>query len=139
MIVAIARPASVISLPYQYETVILAIDASGSMRAADVALTRIAAARAASRNFIAAQPRDTRIGVVAFAATASGSCRPDVESHDILAALDRIQLQKGTAIGSAILVSLKLIFPTLNWTCARPIRGLAAHGKPSAARRSTRR
>jgi Ca-activated chloride channel family protein len=111
MIVAIARPASVISLPYQYETVILAIDASGSMRAADVAPTRIAAARAAARNFIAAQPRDTRIGVVAFAATASVVQTPTLNRDDILAALDRIQLQKGTAIGSAILVSLKLIFP----------------------------
>jgi Ca-activated chloride channel family protein len=95
MIVAIARPASVISLPYQYETVILAIDASGSMRAADVAPTRIAAARAAARNFIAAQPRDTRIGVVAFAAAASVVQTPTLNrDDDIVAALDRIQLQK---------------------------------------------
>ena len=35
MLIAISRPAAVVTLPYQYETVILAIDASGSMRAAD--------------------------------------------------------------------------------------------------------
>src|SRR5947209_16592557 len=45
MIGAIARPAALITLPYQYETVILAIDTSGSMRASDVAPTRIDAAQ----------------------------------------------------------------------------------------------
>ena len=115
MIVAIARPASVITLPYQYETVILAIDASGSMRAGDVAPSRIAAAQAAAKNFIASQPRDTRVGVVTFAATASVVQPPTLNREDILAALDRIQLQRGTAIGSAILVSLKLIFPDIEF------------------------
>ena len=132
MIVAIARPASVISLPYQYETVVLAIDSSGSMRAADVAPTRIAAARAAARNFVAAQPRDTRIGVVAFAATASIVQAPTLNRDDIVAALDRIQLQKGTAIGSAILVSLKLIFPDVEFDLR------AANPRPGGAREAKR-
>lgn len=132
MIVAIARPASVISLPYQYETVVLAIDASGSMRAADVAPTRIAAARAAARSFVAAQPRDTRIGVVAFAATASVVQAPTLNRDDILAALDRIQLQKGTAIGSAILVSLKLIFPDVEFDLR------AANPRPGGGREAQR-
>ena len=132
MIVAIARPASVISLPYQYETVVLAIDASGSMRAADVAPTRIAAARAAARSFVAAQPRDTRIGVVAFAATASVVQAPTLNRDDILAAFDRIQLQKGTAIGSAILVSLKLIFPDVEFDLR------AANPRPGGGREAQR-
>ncbi|HEY2862083.1 MAG TPA: VWA domain-containing protein [Casimicrobiaceae bacterium] len=132
MIIAIARPASVISLPYQYETVILAIDASGSMRAADVAPTRIAAARAAARSFLAAQPRDTRIGVVSFAATASVVQAPTLNRDDIVAALDRIQLQRGTAIGSAILVSLKLIFPDVEFDLR------AANPRPGGAREAQR-
>lgn len=132
MIVAIARPASVISLPYQYETVILAIDASGSMRAADVAPTRIAAARAAARNFIAEQPRNTRIGVVSFAATASIVQAPTLNRDDIVAALDRIQLQKGTAIGSAILVSLKLIFPDVEFDLR------SANPRPGSGREAQR-
>ncbi|MEP6996693.1 MAG: VWA domain-containing protein [Betaproteobacteria bacterium] len=132
MIVAIARPASVISLPYQYETVVLAIDASGSMRASDVAPTRIAAARTAARSFIAEQPRNTRIGVVAFAATASVVQAPTLNRDDILAALDRIQLQRGTAIGSAILVSLKLIFPDVEFDLR------AANPRPGGAREAKR-
>jgi Ca-activated chloride channel family protein len=115
MLIAISRPAAVVTLPYQYETVILAIDASGSMRAADVSPTRIAAAQAAARSFVADQPRSTRLAVVSFAATASVVQPPTLNREDILAALDRIQLQRGTAIGSGILVSLKILFPDLEF------------------------
>ena len=106
MIVAIARPAAVVSLPSQHETVILAIDVSGSMRATDVEPNRLAAAQAAARTFIEEQPRSTRIGVVAFAATALVVQHPTQNREDILAAIDRLQLQRGTAIGSGIIVSL---------------------------------
>jgi Ca-activated chloride channel family protein len=115
MIIAIARPASVLTLPSQYETVILAIDASISMQANDVAPSRIAAAQAAARSFVAEQPRNTRVGVVSFAATASVVQSPTSNREDILAALDRFQLQSGTAVGSGILVALKMIFPDLEF------------------------
>ncbi len=132
MIVAVARPAAVVTLPYQYETVILAIDASGSMRAADVAPTRIAAAQAAARSFVADQPRSTRLAVVSFAATASVVQPPTLNREDILAALDRIQLQRGTAIGSGILVSLKIIFPDLEFDLR------SSNPRPGGAREAAR-
>src|SRR6202162_5506587 len=132
MVVAIARPASVISLPYQYETVVLAIDASGSMRAADVAPTRIAAAQAAARSFVADQPRSTRLEIVSFAATASVVQPPPLHRGDILAALDRIQLQRGTAIGSGILVSLKIIFPDIEFDLR------SSNPRPGGAREAAR-
>ena len=135
MLIAISRPAAVVTLPYQYETVVLAIDASGSMRATDVSPTRIAAAQAAARSFIADQPRSTRLAVVSFAATASVVQPPTLNREDILAALDRIQLQRGTAIGSGILVSLKIIFPDLEFDLrsSNPRPGdarEASHGAP---------
>ena len=111
MIAAVARPAAVITLPSQHETVILAMDTSGSMRATDVEPSRIAAAQTAARAFVADQPRHTRIGVVAFAGTASVVQAPTQNREEILAAIDRFQLQRATAIGSGILVSLKTIFP----------------------------
>jgi Ca-activated chloride channel family protein len=111
LIAAVARPAAVISLPSQHETIILAMDTSGSMRATDVEPSRIAAAQAAARAFVADLPRHTRIGVVAFAGTASVVQAPTQNREDILAAIDRFQLQRATAIGSGILVSLKTIFP----------------------------
>jgi Ca-activated chloride channel homolog len=111
LLVAIARPAAVVTLPTQHETVILSMDVSGSMRATDVKPSRIGAAQEAARSFIAQQPRSTRIGVVSFAATASVVQSPTHSREDILAAIDRFQLQRGTAVGSGILVALKLIFP----------------------------
>lgn len=115
MIVAVARPASVLTLPSQYETVILAIDASISMQANDVTPSRIAAAQAAARSFVDEQPRNTRVGLVSFAATASVVQSPTANREDVLAALDRLQLQSGTAVGSGILVALKMIFPDLEF------------------------
>ena len=111
MLFAIARPAAVVTLPSQHETVILAMDVSGSMRATDVKPSRIVAAQEAARGFIDKQPKTTRIGVVSFAATASVVQSPTHSREDIVAAIDRFQLQRGTAVGSGILVALKMIFP----------------------------
>ena len=115
MLAAIARPAAVITLPSQRETIILAMDVSGSMRATDVQPNRLAAAQAAARAFVAEQPAKARIGVVSFAATASVVQPPTENREDILAAIDRFQLQRGTAVGSGILVSLKTIFPDVEF------------------------
>ena len=111
MVTAIARPSAVITLPSNHETVILAIDVSGSMRANDVEPSRIEAAQAAARAFVARQPRSTRIGIVAFAGSAALVQAPTSNRHDLRAAIDQLQLQHATAIGSGILVSLKALFP----------------------------
>ena len=111
MLFAVARPATVISLPSQHDIVILAMDVSGSMRADDVKPTRLAAAQAAARAFVKDTPRTTRIGVVAFAGGAALAQSPTRSREDVLAAIDALQLQNATAIGAAILTSLKAIFP----------------------------
>jgi Ca-activated chloride channel family protein len=115
MIVAMARPAAVVTLPSQRQTIVMAMDVSGSMRATDVQPNRLAAAQAAARAFIADQPQNARIGVVSFAATASVVQPPTENREEILAAIDRFQLQRGTAVGSGILVSLKTIFPDVEF------------------------
>ena len=102
MIVAIARPAAVVTLPSQHQTIILAMD---------VQPNRISAAQAAAKAFVAEQPSNVRIGVVSFAATAAVVQTPTQNREDIMAAIDRFQLQRGTAIGSGIIVSLATIFP----------------------------
>jgi Ca-activated chloride channel family protein len=115
LLVAVARPAATITLPASYETIIMAMDVSGSMRATDVEPSRIVAAQNAARAFVADQPSSARIGVVSFAATASVVQPPTRNREDILAAIDRFQLQRGTAVGSGILVSLKMIFPDVEF------------------------
>ena len=133
MLLAVARPAAVVTLPSQQETVILALDVSGSMRANDVEPTRIEAAQAAARAFVHAQPRSTRIGIVAFAGGAALVQAPTNNRTDIVAAIDQLQLQHATAIGSGILVSLKAIFPDSEFEVKPPrLHNAAAAGTRGA-------
>jgi Ca-activated chloride channel family protein len=111
MVFAMARPQALVTLPSQNEIVILAMDVSGSMRATDVEPNRLVAAQNAAKAFIAQQPEHVRIGVVAFAGTATVAQAPTRNREDVLAAIDRFQLQRATAIGSAIIVSLATLFP----------------------------
>jgi Ca-activated chloride channel homolog len=111
MLLALARPQATITLPTQHETVILAMDISGSMRATDVEPNRLVAAQNAAKQFVAEQPENVRVGVVAFAGTATVAQAPTRNREDVIAAIDRFQLQRATAIGSAIIVSLATIFP----------------------------
>jgi Ca-activated chloride channel family protein len=111
LVVASARPTALITLPSQQRTIILAIDVSLSMRASDVLPNRLAAAQAAAREFIRDQPSDVRIGIVSFAGTAIVVQQPTSDREDLLAAIDRLQLDRHTAIGSGIIMSLATLFP----------------------------
>jgi Ca-activated chloride channel family protein len=115
MIVAIARPAASIALPSHSSTVILAIDTSMSMLERDIEPSRIAAAQSASRQFVAALPRDTRIAIVSFTDTASVVLRPSSNIHEILSAINALSPQSSTAIGSGIFVALQQIFPDIEF------------------------
>ena len=111
LLLAIARPTAVITLPLVEQTVILAMDVSGSMRAMDVEPNRLVASQNAAKAFIAELPRSVRVGVVSFAGTAAIVQPPTLSREDVVAALDRFQLPRGTAIGSGIVLSLATIFP----------------------------
>jgi Ca-activated chloride channel homolog len=111
LLVAAARPTAIVKLPSQQETIILAMDVSGSMRATDVLPTRMVAAQEAAKAFIKDLPRNVRIGVVSFAGTAAVVQPPTHSREDVVAAIDRFQLQRGTAIGSGMVLSLATLFP----------------------------
>jgi len=111
LIAAVARPAAIVTLPTQQQTIILAMDVSGSMRARDVEPNRLVAAQEAAKAFVADLPRQVRVGVVSFAGTAAVVQPPTQKREDVVAAIDRFQLQRGTAIGSGIILSLATIFP----------------------------
>ena len=111
MLVAAARPFAVVTLPSQNETIILAMDVSGSMRATDVLPNRLVASQNAAKAFLADLPRSVRVGVVAFAGTAAVVQPPTLSREDLTVAIDKFQLQRGTAIGNGIIVSLGELFP----------------------------
>ncbi len=110
-IVAIARPTAVITLPSEQRTIVLAIDVSLSMRANDVEPSRLVAAQEAAKTFIGAQPPDVRIGIVSFAGTALLVQAPTQNKEDLVGAIDRLELQRHTAIGSGLIMALATIFP----------------------------
>ena len=111
MLASAARPVAVVSMPSRHQTLLLAMDVSGSMRATDVAPTRLVAAQKAARDFIEDLPGGTRVGIVSFAATAALVQAPTDNRQDVLSAIERFEPQRGTATGSAIVVSLATLFP----------------------------
>jgi Ca-activated chloride channel family protein len=112
------------------------MDVSGSMRAADVDPDRITASQLAAKAFVADQPRTTRLGVVAFAGTAMTVQQPTLNRDDVLAAIDRFRLQRGTNIGGAILVSLQTIFPGAEFDLpSQEFRRFGRRGRPLDAPR----
>ncbi|RPH61172.1 MAG: VWA domain-containing protein, partial [Burkholderiales bacterium] len=101
----------------------------------DVEPTRLAASQAAARAFIAEQPRTTRIGVVTFGGGASLVQPPTHNREEILAAIDRFELQRGTAVGNGILVALKTIFPDQEFEVTSQATRRAQRGAPLDAPR----
>jgi Ca-activated chloride channel family protein len=111
MLLAAARPMAVITLPSNQQTIILAMDVSGSMRATDVQPSRLVAAQNAAKAFMADLPRHVKVGIVAFAGSAQVAQAPTTNREDLVTAIDRFQLQRATATGNAIVISLATLFP----------------------------
>jgi Ca-activated chloride channel homolog len=111
MLFAIARPTATITLPLAERTIMLAMDVSGSMRAEDVKPNRLVASQVAAKAFVENLPREVKVGVVSFAGTAAVVQAPTTSRDDVIAAIDRFQLQRGTATGSGIILSLATLFP----------------------------
>jgi Ca-activated chloride channel homolog len=111
LIIACAGPTAVVTLPAERKTIVLAMDVSLSMGARDVDPDRITAAQAAAKSFVEDCPDDIAIGIVAFGGTAALVQPPTRSRDDLLAAIDRFQLQRATATGSAIYVALQTLFP----------------------------
>lgn len=111
MLLATARPMAVVTLPSNQQTIILAMDVSGSMRATDVQPSRLVAAQNAAKSFLTELPRHVKVGIVAFAGSAQVAQIPTVNREDLVTAIDRFQLQRATATGNAIVISLATLFP----------------------------
>ncbi|ROZ76100.1 VWA domain-containing protein [Ramlibacter sp. WS9] len=111
MLLAAARPVAVVTLPSNQQTIILAMDVSGSMRATDVLPNRLVAAQNAAKAFIHELPRNVKVGIVAFAGSAQVAQLPTINREDLVTAIDRFQLQRATATGNAIVISLATLFP----------------------------
>jgi Ca-activated chloride channel homolog len=109
LFVALARPSATIAQGHRQGTVILAFDVSGSMAATDLSPSRIAAAKSAARTFVNRQPATVRVGVVAFSGSGLITQQPTNDRSRVLAAIDRLTPQGGTALARGLQTSLSAI------------------------------
>lgn len=109
LIVAMARPETLVTLPRLEGTVILAFDVSGSMSAGDLKPTRLDAAKTAATDFVQKQPDTVQIGVVTFSDGGFTTQAPTNDQGAVLTAINRLTVQKGTSLAHGIQSSLSAI------------------------------
>lgn len=109
LLLALARPEATVAEPRREGTVVLAFDVSHSMAATDLAPTRLEAAKMAARDFVRRQPTTIRVGVVAFGESGVIAQQPTNDQVQVLAAIERLAPQGGTALGRGLQTSLSAI------------------------------
>jgi Ca-activated chloride channel family protein len=90
-------------------TIVLVMDVSDSMNAADVAPNRLAAAEAAARAFLDKLPPDFRVGLATFAGGARLAVAPTQGRQEVVNALGVLTTSRGTVIGDGLSVALDAI------------------------------
>jgi Ca-activated chloride channel family protein len=111
--VAIARPHVDVDVAKEEATVMLTTDSSGSMQATDVTPNRLDAARGAAKEFTNRLPEKFRLGLVTFSNVAQLLVPPTPDREPVRAALDSLQAEGGTAIGTALETSLTALQPVI--------------------------
>jgi Ca-activated chloride channel family protein len=111
LLVGLARPERTVLVPREEATVILAIDTSGSMKAADVDPTRLAAAQKSAGSFVDRLPAKFKVALVAFADDAQVLAQPSTDRPSVRSALDSLAAEGATAMGDAIVDALELVRP----------------------------
>jgi Ca-activated chloride channel family protein len=111
MLLAVTRPVAQVPLPWTRTTIMLAIDVSLSMRVGDVKPTRMVAAQEAAKLFLRDLPKDVEVGLVTFAGSTQVAQGATLDRTSLVTAIDAIQMQTGTAVGNAIVLSLAELFP----------------------------
>jgi Ca-activated chloride channel family protein len=109
LLIALARPVAIVSVPTGQTVIILTIDVSRSMCATDISPNRLEAAKAAALSFIQSQRSSTQIGIVAFAGFAEVVQPPTTDQEVLQDAVESLLTGRRTAIGSGILKSLDAI------------------------------
>jgi Ca-activated chloride channel homolog len=108
LIVAMARPQAVVAVPREDATVVLTMDSSASMKATDVAPSRLDAAKTAATTFLDDVPDRFRVGLVSFSSAVRVLEEPTDDRDAVRSSLDSIQGDIGTALGDAIEASVAL-------------------------------
>lgn len=125
--IALAGPQADAKVPRNRATVVLVIDVSLSMRATDVAPSRLAAAQAAATQFADQLTPGVNLGLVSFAGTAAVLVSPTTDRDPVKQAIAGLKLAESTATGEAIYAALQSIS-----TFAQVLAGTSADEAPPA-------
>lgn len=109
LVLGLARPVAVTTVPTGRATIMLALDVSGSMRQQDIFPSRLGAAKEAALSFIESQQVNNQIGIVAFAGFAQLVQPPTDDADELQLAIRGLSTARGTAIGSGIITALESI------------------------------
>jgi Ca-activated chloride channel homolog len=106
LLISLARPSLVLAVPRAESDIVLVLDVSGSMAAADLQPTRLGAATSAARSLIEDLPDGANVGVVSFSQRASVVAPLSSDKIRAERALDGLQANGGTAIGDGLNAAL---------------------------------
>jgi Ca-activated chloride channel family protein len=109
LVVGFARPASDTEVPKEEATIILAIDTSLSMNATDVRPNRMESAKEAAIEFVESLPDDINLGLISFNGVPTVHVLPGTNHQAAISAIEGLETGPATAIGEAIIASLKSI------------------------------
>ncbi len=123
---ALARPEVDRAQPRERATIMLVIDVSGSMAAADVSPYRLRAAQDAALTFAEEVPRQYQVGLVSFNGRANLLVAPTTDREALGRAIESLVPDGATAVGEAVVASLDAI---------RASQGVAEEGAPLEAAR----
>lgn len=123
LLVALAKPQTTVAVPVEKASVMLVTDQSGSMRADDVAPSRLAAAQQAARDFLGKVPKELQVGAVSFSDVPQSVSPPSTDRDDVRSLIDGLVADGGTAAGDALQSSLDALDDA----------GVGGKGRPPAA------
>jgi Ca-activated chloride channel family protein len=92
--------------PVVHAAVMLSIDVSGSMLSEDIVPSRLEAAKASAKGFVAGLPRGIPVGLVTFAGDAQLVASPTTDLERIFGAIDGITVRHRTAIGEGLIEAI---------------------------------
>jgi Ca-activated chloride channel family protein len=107
--VAMAAPTHDVRIPRNRAVVMLVVDVSQSMRATDVAPSRLVAAQEAAKQFADQLTPGINLGLIAYAGTATVLVSPTTNRESTKTAIDKLQLADRTATGEGIFTALQAV------------------------------
>ncbi len=111
LVLAVARPQRSVAVPVRSGSIMLVTDTSRSMMADDVQPSRLDAARAAAKRFLARVPSNVKVGLVGFAGSPDPVIAPTSDHGEISQVLDDLTPDGSTATGDALEAALSTLRP----------------------------